>query len=89
MNMTAAHFSVTKENSPKSNSQSNSPRQAPHSPSSAFFKQTLADNMLSEEPSAKILALKQKAPAAKEGHQNQLRVLYSAQKSGAKVKVSA
>lgn len=51
------------------------------SPSKAEFKKNMAENLGGNEPNARILAFKNKAPAPKEGHLNDLRVLYSQNKT--------
>ncbi|XP_067928669.1 cell division cycle protein 20 homolog [Watersipora subatra] len=45
------------------------------------FERVMSANLNGEQPSAKILAFRQKAPAAPEGHLNNLRVLYSQHKT--------
>lgn len=51
------------------------------SPSKAEFKKNMAENLGVGEANARILAFKSKAPTTKEGHLNDLRVLYGQNKT--------
>jgi len=53
------------------------------SPSKAEFKKNMAENLNGNEANARILAFKNKAPTPREGHLNDLRVLYSQNKTPA------
>jgi cell division cycle protein 20 (cofactor of APC complex) len=54
----------------------------------ANYQRTIKSALLNESESSKILAFKQKAPAAKDDMQNELRVIYSQNKHEADIKKS-
>ncbi|CAH3027422.1 unnamed protein product [Porites evermanni] len=53
------------------------------SPSKVEFKKNMAENLAGNEANTRILAFKNKAPTPREGHLNDLRVLYSQNKTPA------
>ena len=77
MNMDVSRFHLTNNDEQEDNTSS---------PSKQDYTRTMKSNLMEESSSSKILAFKQKAPQPKEGHQSDLRVLYTQNRAAPKTK---
>lgn len=86
MDYESVRFALSNENTSNSKDKKRNQEAALlTSPSKEEYKRELADSLAGESRSSKVLAFKNKAPAPREGYQNEMKVLYTANKAASTV----